>query len=139
MFSNFIFYIVQCNINRIRNIGHPLMPVSPNYRVRIYFPKFFKSIFFAKTARASDIKIFPKTFTPIEKKRRIIHSPLSGPLPYGQPLRAASPLPPRRIVKRSKHLFQTTSSGLMAALEGNHETGKAIPLIFVPRFGILSF
>jgi len=27
----------------------------------------------------------------------------------------------------------------MAALEGNHETGKAIPLIFVPRFGILSF
>jgi hypothetical protein len=50
-----------------------------------------------------------------------------------------APLPPRRIVKRSKHLFQTASSGLMAALEGNHETGKAIPLIFVPRFGILSF
>ena len=38
-----------------------------------------------------------------------------------------APLPPRRIVKRSKHLFQTDSSGLMAALEGNHETGKAIP------------
>ncbi|MDR4026645.1 MAG: hypothetical protein Q3X05_06440, partial [Bilophila sp.] len=107
------------------------------YHINAVF--FFKSIFFAKTARASDIKIFPKTFTPIEKKRRIIHSPLSGPLPYGQPLRAASPLPPRRIVKRSKHLFQTASSGLMAALEGNHETGKAIPLIFVPRFGILSF
>lgn len=49
-----------------------------------------------------------------------------------------APLPPRRIVKRSKHLLQTASSGLMAALEGNHETGKAIPLIFVPRFGILS-
>ena len=108
------------------------------YHINAVF--FFKSIFFAKPARASDIKIFPKTFTPIEKKRRIIHSPLSGPLPYGQPLRAASPpLPPRRIVKRSKYLFQTASSGLMAALEGNHETGKAIPLIFVPRFGILSF
>lgn len=53
--------------------------------------------------------------------------------------RRKPPLPPRRIVKRSKHLFQTASSGLMAALEGNHETGKAIPLIFVPRFGILSF
>lgn len=39
-----------------------------------------------------------------------------------------APLPPRRIVKRNKHLFQTASSGLMAALEGNHETGKAIPL-----------
>ena len=59
------------------------------YHINAVF--FFKSIFFAKTARASDIKIFPKTFTPIEKKRRIIHSPLSGPLPYGQPLRAASP------------------------------------------------
>ena len=45
--------------------------------------------------------------------------------------RAASPFPTRRIMEGSKRLFQAT-------LGGNHETVRAIPLIFVPRFGILA-
>lgn len=41
------------------------------------------------------------------------------------------PFPPRRIMEGNKRLFQAT-------LGGNHETVRAIPLIFVPRFGILA-
>ncbi|MDR3811341.1 MAG: hypothetical protein Q3X91_00245 [Bilophila sp.] len=63
------------------------------YHINAVF--FFKSIFFAKTARASDIKIFPKTFTPIEKKRRIIHSPSFGASPvWAAALRRKPPSAP---------------------------------------------
>lgn len=57
-----------------------------------------KVSFFAKTARASDIKIFPKTFTPIEKKRQDNPFPSFGASPVwaAAPRRKPSSAPAHR-------------------------------------------